>query len=105
MNSPLLPRPLVMTFNRHGHTITQSLRTALSAVYQVSDTLTGQLLGYEVVVIRTVKESNLPGGKVAPFREVYPGDEDFGRTGWHFPATDRLQAMAKFQSLVHGKAV
>lgn len=98
------PRPLPEVFNRHGHTITQSLRTAHSAVYQVSDTLTKQFLGYEVIVIKTAKESKLPGGKTAPFREVYPGDEDFGRTGWYLPGGQKDDAMRLFQSLVHGKA-
>ena len=36
-----------------------------------------------------------------PEREVYPGNEDFGVSGWYFPKSCRADAEAKFEELLN----
>ncbi len=55
--------------------------------------------GHEIVRVRIAKEGKLPGGKVAPLRETYPGDEDFGTHGWYYDVKQLDEAAGKFQSL------
>ena len=96
------PRPLPLSFNRHGHTYEQWMVDAArsAAIYKIK--LPGKdksLLGYEVVRVRIAKESKLPGGKVAPLREVYPGDEEFGTHGWGYSPEQLSVATNKFSSI------
>ncbi len=95
---PSGPRPIALTFNRHGFTYTQLQRQNKAAIYRV------ERAGFEVVRIREAKESKLPGGKIAPYREVYPSDEEFGSHGWYFLPNQEEAAYAKYKSLVHGAA-
>lgn len=92
------PRPLPLEFNRHGHTYKQLERNDRAAIYSVSGA------GFELVRIRTAKESKLPGGAIAPFREVYPSDEEFGVHGWYFMPDEEAKMRQRFNELTHGPA-
>lgn len=94
------PRPLPTEFTRRGLHYRQVERTPKAAIYRV---ISGtQVIGHEVVRIRCARESKLPNGAIAPFRELYPSDEDFGSSGWYFMGTNLeaiLQTRAKFEEL------
>lgn len=93
------PRPLALEFSRNGHVLTQMKRNDHAAIYSVDGR------AFEVVRITTAKEVELPNGKTAPFREIYPNDEDFGRTGWYFMPEQAAAAQSKFEELSHGAPV
>ena len=74
-----------------GLTATLVLRTKNKAMYKRTDGY------YEVFLIRTSKAGEV-FGKELPDREVYPGNEDFGRTAWCID--DEKRAMMKYESLL-----
>lgn len=87
------PQPLPHEFKRNGHVYTQVERNDRAAIYSVSGA------GFEVIRIRIGKETTLPNGKVAPLRELYPNDEQFGRHGWYFMPQEMDKMRQKFQEI------
>lgn len=73
-----------------GLTSTLLARTEGKAIYKRSDDC------YEVFLIKVSKEAEV-FGKTYPDREVYPGNEDFGRTAWCFAKKDK--AMRKYNEI------
>ncbi len=98
------PRPLPLTFNRHDHTYTQVERNDRAAIYTVSHAGRTEVIGFEVIKIRIAKPQKLPGDKMAPLRETYPSDEEFGRHGWYYMRNEQEKMRAKFGGLSHGQA-
>lgn len=88
------PRPLATQFSRDGMRHTLVKRTGNATMFSVG------LCGYEVAVIRTAKPQKLPTGDIAPWRESYPSNEEFGRRGWYYTRHDIATAEAKFAALV-----
>jgi len=97
-----LPRPLETTFNKHGHTYEQSIRTDNAAIFNVFLVAphAKRLIGYELIRVRVKEAANLPGGKTVPRREVYPNDEEFGRHGWYFSYGEFETVLARFKLLL-----
>jgi len=89
------PRLLPVQFSRNGNVLRLLKRDGMVAMYSVNG---GP--GVEVVIVRIVPPSRFPNGTEAPWREEYPGNEAFGRTGWYFMAGGQTQAEAKYASLV-----
>ena len=98
-----IPRPLVIPFNRHGHTYSLVSRKGNVAIIKVESADTGKLFGFEVVRIRIAPEQQMPGGKIVPVRETYPNDNDFGRDGFYFMKNDTAARDQRFKEL-YGKA-
>lgn len=95
----IVPRPLVLPFNRHGHTYSLVEREGNVALVRVADSVTDVTFGFEVVRIRIAQEQKMPGGKIAPVRETYPGDNDFGRDGFYFMKGDSFARDSRFIEL------
>jgi hypothetical protein len=69
--------PLKLTVSHSDHELRQVWRDETHAVYQHFGSH-GQFIGWEAILIKVKPETKI-FGKVYPKREVYPGNEDFGR--------------------------
>lgn len=85
-------RPLSTVVEKHGRKYTQLKRDGNVAMFVISGG------GFEVIHIRIREEQKLPGGKIAPRRETYPSDEEFGTHGWYYPKEYADMAEQKFQT-------
>lgn len=91
------PKPLRTEFSRDGMLHRQVRRVGNIAEFSI----TGG--GCEVVMIRIAKPQKLPNGEMAPWREAYPSTGEFGTRGWYFMREQRVEAEAKFDSLVRAE--
>ena len=91
----LNPRPLVTEFSRIGVIHRQIRREKNVTMFSV-----GAKGGVEIAVIKVAKPQKLPNGEMAPFRETYPSDSEFGSRGWYYSADQREVAERKFAELV-----
>lgn len=73
------PIPLPMEFKKCGFLLKQEYRGAWTAVYSVTDTITGDQHGFEVFEIRVQQAKTLPNGIHYAFKEIYPPAEAFGK--------------------------
>lgn len=89
------PKKYPTEFTREGMKHQEVKRIGRVALYSVAE------VGFEVVVIKIAKPQKLPNGETAPWRETYPGNEEFGRRGWYFMKSEKDGAQAKFEELVH----
>ncbi len=85
---------LLDTLRKNGFTYTQVLREGNKAIYEQS--ITRKLKYFEVFVIRTRPERLLKG-KLILGGEVFPGNEDFGKTAWSYRTYEK--ALLKFNSI------
>ena|ERR1700730_18040737 len=84
-------KPLEVAFRAYDHDLRQIWREGQIAIFERS--LPGrEPHEFELVVIRTQKESTLPNGSVLPAREAYPGSSQWGERGWSFPIRNRQLA-------------
>ena len=84
-------KPLEVAFRAYDHDLRQIWREGQIAIFERS--LPGrEPHEFELVVIRTQKESTLPNGSVLPAREAYPGSSQWGERGWAFPIRNRQLA-------------
>ena len=89
-------KKLPVTFKKNGYDFVQLDRGEQKAVYALS--IDGRVTAFEVIKIRIRKEqTNLFTGNLDPPTEIYPGNEQFGKTGWFI--TDRARAYEKYNSL------
>jgi hypothetical protein len=89
-------KKLPITFKKNGYEFEQLERAEKKAIYSAS--FGGGVVAFEVVKIRIRKPyMNLFTGKLDPEKEIYPGNEDFGKTGWFI--TDRGRAYERYNSL------
>lgn len=80
----------------NGHIYRQLDRTNNTAIYS-QHTKDGQLAGYEVFIIRISPEQVIMG-KQYPERELYPKNEDFGKTAWSV-GIDETHALKRFKEI------
>lgn len=85
---------LPINLRKNGFDYTQILRQGNKAIYE--QTYTEIVAYYEVFKIRTQPEKILRGNLIQS-GEVFPGNEDFGKTAWSFKTL--AKAMDKFNSL------
>jgi hypothetical protein len=67
------------------HVFTQIKRAGRVAIYSRTDVETNRVMGYEVVVITTVKAGTVYAKGAKPTEhdtESYPGCKSFGKSGW-----------------------
>ena len=79
---------------KNGFDYTQVLREGRKAIYE--QRASEICLYYEVFIIRTRPERNLKG-KILSAKEVYPSNEDFGKTAWTCLSYEK--ALEKFNTL------
>ncbi len=88
------------------HIFTQVKRQGQVAIYSRTDCETKKIVGYEVIVIATVKAGTVyvKGGKPTEHdTESYPGAKSFGKSGWS--CVSLPQAEAKFAEVVKDQQV
>ena len=86
---------LPLQFVRAGLVWRQVARTPTKAIYAGSRD--GKILEWEVIRVTHRKERTLPGGKILPAGERYPGDASWGTLG--FTHNDEQRALEKYNSL------
>lgn len=90
-------KKLPVTFKKNGYEFEQLERGEQKAIYALS-VEGGGVVAFEVIKIRIRKEqTNLFTGNLDPPTEVYPGNEQFGKTGWFI--TDKKRAYQKYYLL------
>ncbi len=85
--------PLVL--RKNGFTYTQVLRTDRTCIYE--QPIAENLKYYEVFTVRISPERFFKG-KLFPESEVFPGNEDFGKTAWSCRSYE--DALTRFNDLV-----
>jgi hypothetical protein len=86
--------PLSSKIRKNGFEYTLLCRGGRSCLY--AQHITPDIVCFEVFVIRIQKDAILFGKKL-PDKELFPRDEDFGKTAWSF--SDYDLALQKFQDL------
>jgi hypothetical protein len=90
--------PLKLTVRHSDHELKQVWRDKTHAVYQHFGSH-GQFICWETILIKVKPEAKI-FGKVYPEREVYPGNEDFGRYALSVSAQYDLEyAISKAKTL------
>jgi hypothetical protein len=87
-------KPLPLILKKNGFTYTQVLRNDKVCIYRQE---VAENLNYFEVFTVQIKPQALFKGKLIPEREVFPGDEDFGKT-WSCRTFD--EAEVRFKKLV-----
>jgi hypothetical protein len=87
---------LSTTLRKNDFTYTQVLREGRSCIYRQQ--VLEDLNYFEVFTVK-VKPQALFKGKLIPEREVFPYDEDFGKTAWCCKTYD--EAKFRFKTLVN----
>lgn len=83
--------PLPISLRKNGFIYTQVYRGTRSCIYEQR---VGQILiAFEVFIIRERSERSILG-KIIPAKEIFPSNEDFGKTAWTYWTLE--QAMKKF---------
>jgi hypothetical protein len=88
-------KPLPLILEKNGFTYTQVLRTGKVFIYRQG--VAENLNYFEVFTIK-IKLQKLFKGKLIPEREVFPCDEDFGKTAWSYRTSEKAEG--KFKNLV-----
>ncbi len=96
------PLPKKITQNG-GHHYEQVWRDEHAAVYKQFGAF-GQFIGYEAIAIKKTEPSEVFGKKY-PAREVYPGNEEWGKLAISVSDLDRAKEAAQnFSKRAHHKA-
>jgi hypothetical protein len=83
------------------HIFTQIKRAGRVAIYSRTDVDTNRVVGYEVIVITTVKAGTVYAKGAKPTEndtESYPGCKSFGKSGWS--CITLAQAEKKFSEVI-----
>lgn len=85
-------KPLSLILKKNGFTYTQVLRTGEVFIYRQQ--VLEDLNYFEVFTVK-VKPQTLFKGKLIPEREVFPYDEDFGKTAWSCRTFEEAEVIFK----------
>jgi len=88
-------KPLPDKLRKNGFNYTLVCRDGKLAIYRQE--VTEKVQYFEVFVVK-IKPESVFKGKVIPEREVFPSNEDFGKTAWSY--RNYKDAEAKFRCLV-----
>lgn len=91
------------SFIKKGFQYDQLLREDMLAMYSQKSNISGLIVAYEVIKIKTAP-AHERGGVPFPAMELYPSDEQFGLNGWSFGNYGDLyisydKALQKFNQL------
>jgi hypothetical protein len=73
-------KTLLPTIKKHGFTYTQVLRGKRSCIYE--QRVAESIAYFEVFLIKVKPPQVYTSGRKYPEREVFPCNEDFGKTAW-----------------------
>ena len=94
-------RALPLRLARRGCWYEQVQRGALAAIYSLRYDQRGPIIGYDVMKLR-VRPASRFGDREITAHEVWPSDEDHGRTAWS--VTTLAQAQRRFAMLEGAQA-
>ncbi|HEY3755309.1 MAG TPA: hypothetical protein VGL42_04090 [Opitutaceae bacterium] len=78
-------RPLAATFECKGWVFRQLCRVGEFCLYSKSKRgATQPIQSWEIILPNRYPAQTLPSGSILPARETYPGDSQWGQTGWSF---------------------
>lgn len=89
-------KPLPETRKKSNCYYRQVKRSARTAMYSLSYSENGKIVGFDVFKI-IIKPAGIVLGKQIPEREHFPSDEEFGSIAWSF--TTRETAEVKYNDL------
>jgi hypothetical protein len=81
---------------KNGFTYTKILRGERSCIYE--QRVAENLKYHEVFVVKIKPRQVFENGKTYPKREVFPSNEEFGKTAWSFRTLN--EALVRFKELV-----
>jgi len=87
--------PLPLIIRKNGFTYTQILREGRSCIYE--QRVTEELSYFEIFTVK-IKPTTIIHGKILHEREVFPGNNDFGKTAWSCRTLE--DAMIRFEKLI-----
>ena len=90
--------PVDDSFRKGSFQYDKIKRDGMIAMYSVTHHKTGNLKGYEVVVLTNIAEKVIDGISI-PAHEQYPANSQFGRTGWYYMKGGEAMAEAKYALL------
>jgi hypothetical protein len=85
---------LPLKLRKNGFNYTQVLRKGKKAIYE--QTITSEIKQYEVFKIRTRPDKIFKGNLICG-GEVFPGNEDFGKSAWSCRTYDK--ALERFNNI------
>ena len=90
--------PVADSFRKGSFQYDKMKRDAMIAMYSVTHHRSGNLKGYEVVVLTNIEDKVIEGITI-PAHEQYPANSQFGRTGWYYMKGGEAMAEAKYALL------
>jgi len=90
--------PAAESFTKGSFRYDKIKRDGMVAMYSVTHRLSGNLKGYEVVVLTIVPDKIIEGTFIQA-HEQYPAPSQFGRTGWYYMKGGEAMAEAKYDLL------
>ena len=90
--------PLADSFRKGSFQYDKMKRDGMIAMYSVTHHRSGNLKGYEVVVLTNITDKVIEGTSI-PAHEQYPANSQFGRTGWYYMKGGEAMAEAKYDLL------
>ena len=90
--------PVADSFSKGSFQYDKMKREGMVAMYSVTHHKTGNLKGYEVVVLTSIADKIIEGTSI-PAHEQYPANSQFGRSGWYYMKGGEGMAEAKYDLL------
>jgi len=90
--------PAAENFTKGSFQYDKIKRAGMVAMYSVTHRLSGNLKGYEVVVLTSVADKTIEGTFIQA-HEQYPATSQFGRSGWYYMKGGEAMAEAKYDLL------
>jgi hypothetical protein len=90
--------PVADSFRKGSFQYDKIKRDGMIAMYSVTHQKTGNLKGYEVVVLTSIADKVIEGTSI-PAHEQYPSQSQFGRSGWYYMKGGEGMAEAKYDLL------
>jgi hypothetical protein len=94
--NPIEPAP--DSFRKGSFQYDKMKRDGMVAIYSVTHHRSGNLKGYEVVVLTNIADKVIEGTSI-PAHEQYPSQSQFGRSGWYYMKGGEGMAEAKYAVL------
>ena len=90
--------PVADSFRKGSFKYDKMKREGMVAMYSVTHHISGNLKGYEVVVLTKIEDKVIEGILI-PAHEQYPANSQFGRSGWYYMKGGEAMAEAKYDLL------
>ena len=90
--------PVADSFRKGSFDYNKMKRDGMIAMYSVTHHKSGNLKGYEVVVLTNIADKVINGAFIQA-HEQYPSESQFGRSGWYYMKGGEGMAESKYAFL------